>query len=410
MDILQNNVFIPENLDSLFKSTGRIGGVTTRYLSQFTVPEAGENGYKPGNIIRFRFPSSFIDFSRHYLQFTTTISATGGTYLRGRWNAATNFIRARILFGSTEVCLVDNLPLIDSIIQLTKSMGTIQSTNAVIRGTGDTSTRNGQANNGQIYCVYLGDTLKLLSRALPLQFIQTTLTIELTVNDSILAIETDGTNPQLTINNLQWHYDELQLDESLSSAIKSQIQKNLCIPFINYHLEQNTSQTVGVLRLNSQLSFKYICLAGLIAVARNSANFAANVNDVYIKYEGYNSLVSNYVKINNMYIPADKNNSVISSATELISYLGCMPDHEHYIFYNWPQYFVSAFTFMQDSNVLEDKDPSSYVQGVSASLAGFSLQYNVELSVNPHNLQYDFFAASYSCLKINGDGSITFSQ
>ena len=412
MDILNSNLVIPQNVSYLFERKGKSGGISTRYTSQYTTPDSGENGYRANQKITIRVPGTFIDWSTHYLQFTTSLFKVGGSYIRHRWNIGTIIRMIRITFGSLEVSLCDNFALIDTILQLLKPQGNIQTIGAQIRGLGDTTQRNNA--QGTTYCLYLGEVMKILSIILPLQHIQSTMTIEITLNDNDNALETDGNagSYYYTMDNVQLHYSELQADGNLENKLKSQIASGLCIPFMNYSTQTYDGQVAGVTSVSCQLSFKYLCMAGLIQCSQNAANFSASVNDLYRNFSGYTGFNNSYLKINNIIVPSDRLTSTNEVACAVLEAFGKCKDDEVYLFYNWPQYFINAFNFMVDPKVLDHNstEPVEYIQGIASSLSGFSMQFYQQNSVNSNNLIHNFICQSYACIKVNGNGTITFAQ
>ena len=405
----KNNAVLPDNLSSLFRASSIIPQMT-RYLSNYQTPESGENGYIKGNVIRIRLPASFIDFNRANLQFTTTISANASTYIRHRWNIGTCFSLVRVLIGSTEISQTQNFALIDSIVELSKTESYINSVGKQLRGLGDATARNAQANSGVTYCLYLGDTIKLLSQALPLYKIQEVMTLEFTVND-LQCLETDGTNPQLTINNVKFHYDTIQISPEIDNMITQKINDKLCIPYLQYDYFNNTQMTNGINSMATQLPFRQISLAGVLAVARNSANLSnPAINDTYNSFLGYSNFVSDYLKFNNVIMPNDKCDSQNDQLTLTLEFFGkCLGNSDVYFCQDWANKFIMAFSLMQDSKQAYEPSETT-VQGVSGSSSGMSLIHNLQLSANAVNLQLDYFSLYYGCIRINPNGTITYSS
>jgi hypothetical protein len=405
-----NSSVIPDNLAYIFKPNSIVPSMT-RYISSFSSPEQGENGYKKNNIIRLRVNSAFIDFSKCNLQFSTAISGTGGTYIRHRWNIGTVFSQVRILFGSTEVSLTENFALIDTLVQLVKTGGYINSVGKQQRGLGDATARNAQANSGFVYSLYLGDVVKLLSLALPIYKIQEQMTIELTVNDPNNCLESDKTALDMIINNVKLHYDTIQISKEIDNMITQRINNNFCIPFLQFANYTSTQMLSGTLNVSTQLPFRYISLAGVLGLARNSANLAdPTVNDTYNTFLGYSNLSNNYLKINNVLLPSDKVSNVSDQLNLSLEFWGeCIGKSEAYMATDWSKYFHMAFSLMQDSKQAYSYDDQT-VQGVGANSSGFSLLHNLTLSSNAVNIELNYFGMYYACLRINPSGTLTYSS
>lgn len=168
------------------------------------------------NIVAFDFPNSKpIDFRTGFLMFDVTLRKTGGTYVRlaqGAWS----MIRVlRVYFGSME----DEIQWYNRLYTFLWNSGIAASVQATIGldllGVGTTTRRNawGANANGTSYVIpfYHG---MFRQGIVPMNALSTgqngqLLRVEFTLDNPLNFVETDGTNPQLTITNLRWHYTEV---------------------------------------------------------------------------------------------------------------------------------------------------------------------------------------------------------
>lgn len=411
IDILNPNVkkSISADLEPLVLTPTLIGGIKNRYLSAFINPETGTGTYLPGNIIRFRFPSSVIDFTNSSLQFKCALGKTGGTYIRLSQNCSCVFSRVRGLFGSQEIFDIQNFNLLDSYINLYNDPSWYTGIGKVFRGTGDATYRNSQANNGQVFILNLSKTCDLLNRIIPLNLINEQFTIELTIANTVDFVETDGTNPTFSMSNLEFHYDVLQLEDEFINLLKSKItsSEGLCMPYKSWNNYINTSMTSGVTNQQTQLPFRYLGLQGIICLMRNTANLGdVTVNDKFITYLGYSNFTNSYLKINNLLLPSDKINNNLEVLEQNLQLFNKSYDSDLYIAQDWPNKFSIGFSLMQDGRGYE----SNQIQGIAATVSGFQLIHSVLVSSNAVNVEMQYFAQAAACIRILANGGIQFAE
>ncbi len=413
IDILNPNVqkSIASDLGPLIVSPTIIGGIQNRYLSSYINPEQGNVTYAGGNstIVRFRFPSTCIDFKNSTLQFTVTQSATGGTYLRLSQNAACVFQKMRILFGSQEVFLTENFNLINSYVTLYNSTNWVTGMGKIFRGMGDATYRSSQTNSAIPYLIHMGDFVELLDSIMPLHLINEQFTVELTLATAASCIETDGTSPIYSLNNVEWHYDTVQLEDNFNNMLKEKILSadGLCIPYRKYNNYIDTSILSGVTRAQVQLPYRYLALQGVICLIRNAANVAnPAINDKFVTYLGYSNFQNSVLKINNVLMPADRINNVNEVLELNLQLFQKKYEDDIYISNNWSTQFSNCFPLMQDG-----KDYSfDQIQGITASTAGFSLIHQLQLTTNSVNNEIQYFAVTQACIQILPNGGIKFAE
>lgn len=415
IDILNPNVrkSIAKDLGSLLEDPTIIGGIQNRYISSYINPEQGNIIYNAGNnggtIVRFKFPSSCIDFRNSSLQYLVNIGKTGGTYLRLAQNATCVFQKIRILFGSQEVYMTENFNLLDSYFNLYQDTSWYNGIGKLFRGMGDATFRNSQANSGIPYLVHFGCLVELLDKIMPLNMINQQFIVELTLANPNACVETDGTSPTMSISNVEWHYDYVQLEESFNDLLRARINSpsGFCIPYRKYNNYVDTSITTGVLNAQIQLPYRYLALQGVISLMRNSANLLNSaINDKFYSYLGYTNFVNTVIKVNNVLLPSDRVNNT-SEVLELdLQLFAKKYEDDVYISTNWSQYFSIGFPLMQDA-----RDFSfDQLQGITASTSGFSLIHQLQLSANTVNNEMQYFAVTGACVKILPNGGIEFAE
>lgn len=168
------------------------------------------------NILTFDFPNiSPIDFRGGFVFLNVILSKTGGTYIRiaqGVWSIIN---KVRILFGDFE----DEIQYYNRFYSYLFQVGTDNDVKSTIGydllGLGLASDRNtwgaDAAGTSYVMPFYYGLFRQgiLPMNALSSKGNSQLLRIELYLENPSYCIETDGTNPIITINNLRWHYTQV---------------------------------------------------------------------------------------------------------------------------------------------------------------------------------------------------------
>jgi hypothetical protein len=181
--------------------------------------------------VKIKLPNNALYDTRHgYLSFDCAIAVTGGTYRRLAYGAFSAFDRLNVKFGSGEV---ENISDYNRIQNLEWESGVIPdvttafgSTNTLgCLGFGTASERNalGLLNAQYSMPIYSG---VLNGALLPFENIRSGMEITFYIGDPTTFVETDGTNPIVTISNVKFHIERLELEQKYLSFIANYIHKN----------------------------------------------------------------------------------------------------------------------------------------------------------------------------------------
>lgn len=173
-------------------------------------------------IVRFSIPNDMADFRHAFFQFTATITATGGTYVRAAQGIWSLFDRLRVKYTSAgEVEDVRNLNMAQSLMYEIRTEADVSGSVGPIWGVGTTGDRNTWAA-GRDYAMPIFSGY-LAAGVIPLKFIKDHLQVEFYLADPSTCIETDGTNPVVTIDNPKLVYDKMKVDLAYEAALSKRI-------------------------------------------------------------------------------------------------------------------------------------------------------------------------------------------
>jgi hypothetical protein len=165
------------------------------------------------NIIRFNFPRENMDMRTGYLEMTVTLRSGPFTFRRLAQGAWSCINRIRTVIGSYE----DEIQYYNRLESLHWFCSIPLEVNSTIgqdlMGIGTIADRNlaGLAEADYVFPTRIGI---LQQGILPLKTILTptngqNMFIELTLENPLACMETDGANPQITVSNCRWHYHEI---------------------------------------------------------------------------------------------------------------------------------------------------------------------------------------------------------
>lgn len=194
---------VPKKYPQLIRSIKRLQAQETNYSSY------------GNNIIAFDFPNTKpLDFHEGYLMMDIKLTKTGGTYIRlaqGAWSVINKF---RMVFGSME----DEIQYYNRLYSYIWNSSVEKDVEATIghdlMGIGTEAERNanGASVSGVSYVIPMLHGF-FRSGIIPMNALSTgqngqLLRVELTLENALMCVETDGINPQIQITNLRWHYTE----------------------------------------------------------------------------------------------------------------------------------------------------------------------------------------------------------
>jgi hypothetical protein len=177
-------------------------------------------------LIRIILPNNAIyDTRSGYLTFTLNVSVTGGTYARVHTGVFSIFNRLRILASSTEVeDLRDYNRLYSALMEMLNPAQVITNVGHTQMGFGTQLERNAKSPQSDYACPLFSGVLN--NELLPFDNLKSGVVLELTLEDGSMCIETDGTNPIITISNILFHMERVELDPSYRSFLSSHVRSN----------------------------------------------------------------------------------------------------------------------------------------------------------------------------------------
>jgi hypothetical protein len=275
----------------------------------------GQYASNANGIVRFTIPNdAVLDFRHAFFRFDATISVTGGTYVRASQGIWSLFDRLRVKFTTAgEVEDVRELNLAQSMFYEIRTEADVSGSVGPVWGVGTPAERNAWAA-GRDYAMPIFSGF-LASGVIPLKFIKDHMQIEFYVAKPSTCIETDGTDPVITIDNPQLIYDKLHVDVAYEAALSSKIASSgLSIGFKTIEHYQNA---ISSAKTSSQINHRADSVDYLVHVLRT----AADTNDLTVddKFITYNkNLVTQYqAKINGEFHPEEP---VVTTGNAVQSY------------------------------------------------------------------------------------------
>lgn len=275
-------------------------------------------------LIRIMLPNDALyDTRGGYLKFDLEIAVTGGTFKRLHNGSFTVFQRMRVMAGSTEVEDINDWGEIYSILYEAGNPALVRNNvGTELLGFGTQAQRNGWALASKTYgCTLYSGVFN--TELLPFECINSGIVLELYLADGVNVIETDGTNPIITVSNVTFYMHRLEVDPSYYSNIKSAVKaRGLQIGFRTW--EKNVQALTTGARSDLVINQKSSSLNGLLCVFMNSAEISdTTVNDKFLNWvpgPGGVNLTQTQNQINGKMYPDEPIDTV--SANRLEPYLG----------------------------------------------------------------------------------------
>lgn len=217
------------------------------------------NGNK---LVRIILPDEDLyDTRAGYLSFDLVLTKTGGTYARIHSGIFSIFNKFRCLVNSTEVENIINYnDIMVKLWEMTNPNLTTGNIGVTSLGFGTQVQRNAQgaAASTSYACPLMSGVLN--TELLPFDNLSTGMVIELTLEDPLMCVETDGTNPVISISNVVFHMERLELDESYRNYVASHVRSHgLQLGFHTWErninaLTQGTMQNIAINSKNSSVN------------------------------------------------------------------------------------------------------------------------------------------------------------
>ena len=308
-------VLLPEGIAPT--SEMRLTGVLARNQSYINAQQP--NGLGPNQMATFELPQELLDLRSATFQFTVTGTAGGGaTYTRFNQDIRSIIKRVVVRFASKYVVDTQNMGLWYNITNGIKPVNWSTSTGTIAYGTGTTTQRNSLfSNSTYVYAVQLYNLENsLFNEVLPLNKLGVQCYIDIYFAPAAECIESDGTSPTYTVNNMQFHYASLVPNQSWLELYDEQVVRGLTYSCCNVdNISDTTMLPAGVTSASKILTYKYSSLIGIVAVMRPLANISdVSANDKLNNFL-YNNTNMAYVKIGSQQYPINSNQSASDMLT-----------------------------------------------------------------------------------------------
>jgi hypothetical protein len=391
-----------------------LDGVAARNSSYVNAQQP--NGLGPTQMVTFELPQELLDLRSSTFQFTVTGTAGGGaTFTRFNQDIRSIIKRVVIRFANKYVADTQNMGLWYNITNYTKPVNWSTSTGTIAYGTGSTAQRNALfSNSTYIYAVQLYNLdSSLFNEVLPLNKLGVQCYFDIYFAPANECIESDGTNPTYTVNNMQLHFASLVPTQGWLEKYDSSVSRGISY---SYCAIDNISDTAllpaGISQANKILTFKYQSVIGLVMVMRPLSNVNSfSALDKLNNFQ-YNNTNVAYVKIGSQQYPINSNQSASDMLCMFADQFGLSMRKDFAAATNWisgsAQSFIVCIPLAKHIKEFE-KVQNCSVDGLNTSI-GTSINFQIQFS-SPLGAaqQADFFCLSESSITFNPNGSITWT-
>jgi hypothetical protein len=275
------NTYIPDSLR--FRQTKQ-GLACRRVPVKFRSDQQSYNTAS-NRLIQIRLPNNALyDTRPGYLTFTLAISNTNGTYARIHQGVFSIFNRLRMMCGSTAVEDLRDYARIYSAQWEMLNPSLVTGNIGNVMGFGTQLERNAKgATSTEYACPLMSGVLN--TELLPFDNLSEGMVLELYLDDTTTYIESDSTLvPVVTVSNIMFHMERLDIDPSFRSFLKADVQANgLNLGWQTWERYQFLMPT-GT-RQNINITHKSSSVNGMFHFLLNSANFNnMTVNDKYLDW------------------------------------------------------------------------------------------------------------------------------
>jgi hypothetical protein len=410
-----SSLIIPDDLAMLFSDPLAYGGVKER-IEVYTFADQ-PNQITPGQISYIRLPKSELsDLRGSTLEFNATCSATSSTYCRFMQPIAGLINRLRVLANS--VLLDDELEYGRIYTLKLMSEDNTEWTGgslSITDGIASTTVRNGYGTNTNImYQVNLGYISDILNHVLPIGWLgNNQINIEVYWAQPSYVIETDGTAPTYLINNLMYHYSNINVTDNYKKALNERFATGgIQFSFRSYvnYISSFNAATNGT--VYTTLPFKKRKALAIIYYATPTANLTSTTTfDKFITFSNYTNYNSSRLKINNTYVPSDRVLNSYELFLQTCDSLDLPQKNNSYIANNWlsGQAFILGQTIAPSPrNVTED---NKIIQGIDISQGNSNTIAEITFSTALSSLETVYYWCEYYAIcSIDSNGILSVSD
>ncbi len=222
-DFQSLDVYIPESVK--FRPTRK--GLAARRTPVKFQAEQSSYSTATNKLIRFILPNNALYDTRNgYLTFNVTISNTNGTFVRVHQGIFSIFNRLRIMAAATEIEDNRDWNRLYSFIWEMLNPSSISANMGSVMGFDTQANRNANGAASTDYACPLFSGV-LNTELLPFDNLSAGMVLELYLEDASACLESDSTSlPVITVSNLKFHMERLELQEDYRNYIKSYIKSN----------------------------------------------------------------------------------------------------------------------------------------------------------------------------------------
>lgn len=282
-DFNQFSVYIPESLK--FKVPKK--GLAAR-RSPIKI-RAEKSSYSSANdkLIRFIFPNSaLLDTRNGYLTFNVAITNATGTYVRVHQGIFSLFDRLRVMASSTEVeDLRDYNRIYSALWEMINMPSVTSNIGTTLMGFGTQIERNALsiAASTDYACPIFSGVFG--TELLPFDNLNNNVVMELYIEDATGCLESDSpTTPVITISNLVFHCEKLELQQDYRNYISGYVRSNGLVLGFNTWERYINSLTSGF-NQNVSITHRSSSVNGLLHFLIDSSQLnTMTVNDKFITW------------------------------------------------------------------------------------------------------------------------------
>lgn len=282
-DFNQFSVYIPESVK--FKQIKK--GLAARRTPVKFRSEVASYSTANNKLIRFILPNNALYDTRNgYLTFNISITNDTGTYVRVHQGIFSIFNRLRIMVASTEVeDLRDYNRLYSFLWEMLNPSAVTSAIGTTVMGFGTQAERNAQgaAASTDYACPLFSGVLN--TELLPFDNLSSGMVLELYLDEATKFLESDSsTTPVVTISNLVFHMERLELQDDYRSYVSNYIRSNgLTLGFQTWERYINTLNTGSTQNVN--LNHRSSSVNGLLHFLFDSSLFnSMATNDKFLNW------------------------------------------------------------------------------------------------------------------------------
>jgi hypothetical protein len=385
--------------NSLKFSTPKYGPVGKR--KEIRLPSASAlYSSSTEKIVRFYFNNDgLIDCRKGYIAFDLNLTVTGGTYQRLSQGVWSIFDRVRLTVGEEledilEYNLLSSL-LFESLRD--EDIGDVIGPSCYGFATqAERNTFGQQPTTSYAMPLFVGF---FGTGVLPVGLLKQRLQLELYLADPTKCVETDGSNPIITLTNLYFHYDDLALGEAMQAELFSVAQGGIQYPFRKF---THYTQPIISARNNLVIPHAGAGIETLLHVIRRSDNQSVmTTNDKFLTYLAL-TVTDHQLRINSDLYPPERTDCTGPQA--YVQYLKYIDKWLlNGVFRNPPAISISEYqtTRFIIVNQIETYPDEGLINPMTTQTAGSNMFLMLNMSLAPSiPVSLDTFVQSYGVTEL----------